>query len=783
MLWGPNPESQITARSCKWRSHSGKSLANGIRVIHTPEFRSAEDIKNHINHQMRAIAKTAIYGIYVTVKLGRVEEMAEILRKIMDSVGDDVRIIITFVENALQETGCDINHTKQRLSQLLDVGLDNIFAVGKDTSADDVEAFVKSTLHQPKLFQVSKEQHASMSSQTLDASMYQQYHNEVRTKADGAKQACPIRSQGSNRGQTNMIIQAINKKSGVMELEAKTDAFEDSKELQAYTSSSTLETRNEEIKIKDNAAKQASQILLREPGCSHTNRSYEAINKTDILKVSKEYMSSPMSRASKYHQDLVEINTTGNAAKQAPQMLIYEPRNDQTMNSQVVLPTIVFFGKVGHGKTRITNLLCGTKYASQMTAQSCTRQLQFGKSLRNGIHVIDTPGFYSAEDIKNHIDQQKRAIEHTAISGVYAVVKYGRVDEMAEILNKIMDFVGEDDVRIFITFVDNALLETGCDIEQAKERLSRLLEVRRSNIFAVGINTNADDVETFLESTLHKPKYFQVSKEQHAYMSSQTSGARKYHQDLEEISTKVDAAEHACQILLQKPSCGQINKIIEATHKKTKMMMEEAKTDILHDAEELPLEEQAILRSKLMSLTVRSEERFRKFTQDQYPFRCYMSPFVQVEFIQVNSTWCIQYVMNSTAMTPMELRKKLHEDLLNQVAQEDLLNQNSRGKKRGQQSVDYPYFAGEQRKQKNNSSTCSKRKNPFSFSKRSSPGDQQECSQKRTFSEETASLIAMERGLGPDECLCRRSTNTTSLPVQNRDEICCFEMFMQCNIM
>ena len=71
------------------------------------------------------------------------------------------------------------------------------------------------------------------------------------------------------------------------------------------------------------------------------------------------------------------------------------------------------------------------------------------------ICVIDTPGFYSSEDVASHILAQQAAIESRELSGIFIVVKLGRADEIAQIANKIMDFVNDDDVRLIITFCDN----------------------------------------------------------------------------------------------------------------------------------------------------------------------------------------------------------------------------------------------------------------------------------------------------------------------------------------
>jgi len=46
---------------------------------------------------------------------------------------------------------------------------------------------------------------------------------------------------------------------------------------------------------------------------------------------------------------------------------------------------------------------------------------------------------------------QKLALEGTPLSGVYIVVKYGHADEIAELVTKIMSFIGNDDIHIIVT--------------------------------------------------------------------------------------------------------------------------------------------------------------------------------------------------------------------------------------------------------------------------------------------------------------------------------------------
>jgi len=135
--------------------------------------------------------------------------------------------------------------------------------------------------------------------------------------------------------------------------------------------------------------------------------------------------------------------------------------------------TIILVGKVGHGKTFILNKICGTVYQSEMCARSCTRVLQCDCTILHGITVIDTPGFYSSEKIKSHTANQREAIEQNELSGIYVVIKFGRSDEMAETLNKIMNFVGDEGIRIIMTHVDSDDMDGS--VQETINRLSDLM--------------------------------------------------------------------------------------------------------------------------------------------------------------------------------------------------------------------------------------------------------------------------------------------------------------------
>ena len=173
-------------------------------------------------------------------------------------------------------------------------------------------------------------------------------------------------------------------------------------------------------------------------------------------------------------------------------------------------PTVVaLVGKLGHGKTLLLNKVAGTSFLSNMGARSCTRTLQFGYSRQNRITVVDTPGFCASDDVAAHIAAQKLALEGTALSGIYHVVKYGRSDEIAELLSKTMNFIGSDDIRIIITYGDTVRDQEGYNPNALKADLSSMLDVPVNHIVIVGRDTMGQTVENFIASTLHEPREFQ----------------------------------------------------------------------------------------------------------------------------------------------------------------------------------------------------------------------------------------------------------------------------------
>ena len=229
------------------------------------------------------------------------------------------------------------------------------------------------------------------------------------------------------------------------------------------------------------------------------------------------------------------------------------PRTEMEEESMVVL-----LGKIGHGKSRVANLLCGESFESNMGNDSCTRKIQKGKSIHRGIVVIDTPGFYSCKDTQGHIDQQRAALEGAPLNGVFVVVKFGRSDDIVDTVSQVMDFCSSDDIRILITHADIAATDDDFDPAETRDLLSEYLDVPTQNIAFVGkrdeefpmiagILTTPEDLEDFVFTSLHKSRSFEVSADHSAYILSRSAGARQFDSELQVLYEKIGAAQSFCE--------------------------------------------------------------------------------------------------------------------------------------------------------------------------------------------------------------------------------------------
>ena len=212
--------------------------------------------------------------------------------------------------------------------------------------------------------------------------------------------------------------------------------------------------------------------------------------------------------------------------------------------------TVVLIGTLGHGKTHVFNRLCGSSHASSMSAGSCTRDLVSGRTVHYNVRVIDTPGFASTDCTGTDIRTQREAIEGCALSGIYAVVKFGAPSDMAASLGRLMDFSSNEAIRVIVTHLDVALdQEPDFDVLALQLDLARLIDVPLYHILVTGRKTPGLDIEVFLRMTLHTPMVFKIQYEQAAYAAALTAGARCFNNKIAAAAMRLTLMSFVCRTL------------------------------------------------------------------------------------------------------------------------------------------------------------------------------------------------------------------------------------------
>jgi 50S ribosome-binding GTPase len=247
---------------------------------------------------------------------------------------------------------------------------------------------------------------------------------------------------------------------------------------------------------------------------------------------------------------------------------------------------VALFGQVGNGKTSLLNKLTGQHFPVSAGGVSCTIQLQYGFSRRQGICIVDTPGFFASSDVAAHIGAQQIALEGRKLSGIYLVAKCGRADVIARESSEIMDFVGGDDFRLILTHEDIVQNHYGYDKEGLTETLSKLLNMPTKHIFLVGNGTHSSLIENFIQRTLHKPRAFQVSAYQVAKISSKCGGPRMVTKFIQEVEAKVAAAGKDCEVLTNNGRSQESDQAILLLQSTVHATVIVAKEEIFREADE-----------------------------------------------------------------------------------------------------------------------------------------------------------------------------------------------------
>jgi GTP-binding protein EngB required for normal cell division len=296
-------------------------------------------------------------------------------------------------------------------------------------------------------------------------------------------------------------------------------------------------------------------------------------------------------------------------ARENPRIGSVEDTNKHsTMTAQQV---VALFGRQGHGKTTLMNRVTNSRFPVTSGARSCTTQLQFSTTPREGIVCVDTPGFHSSQDVTRHVAAQKIALEGVPLSGVYVVVKHARADDISEMLGTVMDFLGED-VRIIVTHEDVAMEGEGYNRDELKGMLSGRLGIRTDRIVTVGKHTPGSDIENFIATTLHEPRHYAVNLDQLSCLASMCVGTRAMEKRIQLVYAKVQAASFACQELIR--TCAsrssQTDSVVALIQHDTTEMVKSAKEELFRWAyEELSTDEQSIVYGKAgLKLSLRLKE-------------------------------------------------------------------------------------------------------------------------------------------------------------------------------
>jgi GTP-binding protein EngB required for normal cell division len=202
-------------------------MAPNVAVIDTPGFYSSTDVAGHVAALRVAMENRPLSGIYLVVKYGRADDIAEVANTIMDVIGcDDIRIAITHEDVAANEEAFDRAELRRTLSATLDIDESKIFSFGKPTQASAVQAFIKRTLHEPIPFKMSREQQAMVASLGTGSRMLNKPINAILAKIVAAEVACR-EATGQGRGyNSDYLLTATQHATEEMVRTAKRDLFE-----------------------------------------------------------------------------------------------------------------------------------------------------------------------------------------------------------------------------------------------------------------------------------------------------------------------------------------------------------------------------------------------------------------------------------------------------------------------------------------------------------------------------------------------------------------------------
>ena len=181
---------------------------------------------------------------------------------------------------------------------------------------------------------------------------------------------------------------------------------------------------------------------------------------------------------------------------------------------------VVFFGAVGAGKTTLTNVICGTDFATSESDFSLTRNVQFAKSIKpNDCIAIDFPGLGSVKDQLNHFSIQQTTLSVIPVRMICFVVKFeNRHDPMLENI-EIMKQIFEDykDNIVIIITHSEPIITKMAEITNIQHVIETMLFYKKSRVIFSYKNIDYDILFTqklkpIMQTMTNIPKLIVKSK-------------------------------------------------------------------------------------------------------------------------------------------------------------------------------------------------------------------------------------------------------------------------------
>ena len=202
-------------------------LNDRLAVIDTPGFFSSTHVAGHVAAQKVALEGVPLSGIFLVVKYGRADDIAELANTIMDVIGcDDIRIAITHEDVAASQTGFDSMELRRTLSSTLDIAEEKIYSFGKTTESSSVKSFITANLHAPLNLKLSGVQVGQAAALGVGSRKLNKPINAVYAKIKAAEVACRD-AQAKERGyESDYLITSTQNATTIMVQEAKRNLFE-----------------------------------------------------------------------------------------------------------------------------------------------------------------------------------------------------------------------------------------------------------------------------------------------------------------------------------------------------------------------------------------------------------------------------------------------------------------------------------------------------------------------------------------------------------------------------